>query len=201
MASATPSINGQSLEPHAGGFLPFDREITDLVRARENMLAVSVDSRWLNVPPAGSPKGPAAVDYSLPGGITGSVQLRAVPAIFLREVFAKPVDVLSTKSPRSTSLVASMPPAELPNSIRLTAKLRHGIHIVATVSQTASVEKADQEFQLTLTNLRQHPALGYRPSASLYDIDVTLSADDRPCIVTPRASASAKRVLRSTASI
>src|SRR6202044_3394639 len=70
MASATPTINGQSLEPHAGGFLPFDREITRLVRDKDNVLAVNVDSRWLNVPPAGSPKGPAAVDYLLPGGIT-----------------------------------------------------------------------------------------------------------------------------------
>ncbi len=177
MASATPSINGQSLEPHAGGFLPFDREITDLVRAGENILAVSVDSRWLNVPPAGSPKGPAAVDYSLPGGITGSVQLRAVPAIFLREVFAKPVDVLTPN--RRVQLTCRIDAAgELPTSIRLTANLRQGSHIVATVSQSVNVKKSDQEFQLTLTNL-QSIQLWDIDHASLYDIDVTLSANNR----------------------
>jgi beta-galactosidase len=178
MASATPTLNGQNLEPHAGGFLPFDREITNLVRDKENILAVNVDSRWLNVPPAGSPRGPEAVDYLLPGGITDSVQLRAVPTIFLREVFAKPVDVLSPN--RRVELTCRVDAAgQLPASVRLTAVLRQGTQTVATVSQNANIEKADQEFQLTLSNLRDiqlwdldHP--------HLYDVEVTLSQNDHP---------------------
>src|SRR5579862_5535878 len=77
LANATPFVNGHSLAPHAGGFLPFDREITGIVNNGNNVLALSVDARWLSVPPAGSPRGPVAVDYLLPGGITGSAQLRA----------------------------------------------------------------------------------------------------------------------------
>ncbi|MGH9599747.1 MAG: sugar-binding domain-containing protein, partial [Terracidiphilus sp.] len=74
MAGATPAVNGQNLEPHLGGFLPFEREITSLVHGGANTLAVAVDGRWLNVPPSGSPRGPASVDYLLPGGITGGVE-------------------------------------------------------------------------------------------------------------------------------
>src|SRR6185437_50247 len=58
MAGATPVVNGHSLEPHLGGFLPFDREITGLVQKSGNVLALEVDARWANCPPSGSPHGP-----------------------------------------------------------------------------------------------------------------------------------------------
>ncbi|MGB3629308.1 MAG: glycoside hydrolase family 2 TIM barrel-domain containing protein [Terracidiphilus sp.] len=178
MASATPTINGQILEPHVGGFLPFDREITSLVRDKDNVVAVSVDSRWLNVPPAGSPRGPAAVDYLLPGGITGSVQLRAVPAIFLREVFAKPVDVLTPN--RQIQVTCRVDAAgQLPASIRLSAALRQDRRTIATISQSVNAEKPDQEFQLSLTNL-QGIKLWDTDHPHLYDLDVTLSVGNRP---------------------
>ncbi len=178
MASATPVVNGRSLEPHAGGFLPFDREITDLTTEKENVLAVAVDSRWLNVPPAGSPKGAAAVDYLLPGGITGSVELRALLAVFLREVFAKPVDVLS--SSRRVEIICRVDAAApLPARIRLEAALRRGDQVIARETQSAAVEKSDEEFHLTLSNLGniqlwdpEHP--------HLYRVEVTLFLDERP---------------------
>ena len=178
MEGATPIVNGQNLEPHLGGFLPFDREITSLVRDSGNVLALAVDSRWLNVPPSGSPRGPVAVDYLLPGGITGSVQLRAVPAIFLREVFAKPVAVLSPN--RSVSITCRVDAAgQLPAAIRLTATLRRGSATVATVSQSAQVEKPDQEIQLSLANF-PNIDLWDLDHPHLYDLEVTLFHDDRP---------------------
>jgi len=178
MASATPTVNGQNLEPHAGGFLPFDREITHLIHDKENILALSIDSRWLNVPPAGSPRGPEAVDYLLPGGITGSVELRAVPVLFLREVFARPVDILAPN--RSVQITCRVDAAgQLPAIPRLTAVLRRRGRAVATTSQSVQIEQADQEFQLTLSGLGaiqlwdlDHP--------HLYDLDVTLSLNGRP---------------------
>jgi beta-galactosidase len=93
MIAATPVINGHKLPEHRGGFLPFRYEITDLC-TDDNLLAIAVDSRWLHIPPEGSPKGPSAIDYLLPGGITGSVRLRAFPPIFISDVFAKPINVL-----------------------------------------------------------------------------------------------------------
>jgi len=178
MASATPVVNGQSLEPHAGGFLPFEREMTGLTTEKGNVLAVAVDSRWLNVPPAGSPRGATAVDYLLPGGITGSVQLRALPAVFLREVFAKPVDVLeSSRRVEITCRVDAAAP--LPARVRLEAVLRRGDVTIGRVTQSVRMEKSDEEFHLTLGNLGniqlwspEHP--------HLYRIEVTLFLDEHP---------------------
>ena len=178
LASTTPAVNGHNLLPHAGGFLPFDREITGIVNKGDNVLALSVDARWLNVPPTGSPRGPVAVDYLLPGGITGSVQLRAVPAIFLREVFARPIDVLSSQ-PRVQLTCRVDAAAELPADIRLVAVLRQGQRTIANVSQSAKVEKPDQEIQMTLDGLRDIQ-LWDTDHPHLYDIEVTLFRGDRP---------------------
>jgi beta-galactosidase len=179
MAGATPVVNGKNLEPHLGGFLPFDREITGLVRPNgSNVLALAVDSRWLNVPPSGSPRGPIAVDYLLPGGITGSVQLRAVPAIFIREVFAQPSNVLSPDRRVSvTCHIDAVGP--FPAPVRLDATLRQGPRTIATTSLSVTVERADQEFTLPLDHLPdiqlwdpEHPRL--------YDLDVALTRTDQP---------------------
>jgi beta-galactosidase len=177
MASATPVVNGHSLEPHAGGFLPFDREITDIASEKKNVLAVAVDSRWLNVPPAGSPRGATAVDYLLPGGITGSVELRGLPAAFIREVFAKPVDVLEPS--RRVDITCRVDAAApLPAHIRLEATLRRGEQTIASATQSVQMEKTDEEFHLTLSNLGniqlwdpEHP--------HLYRVEVTLFLDER----------------------
>ena len=91
-----PSVNGHPLPEHLGGYLPFRYEITDWLKNGENVLDVAVDSRWQNVPPEGSPKGPISIDYLEPGGIIRGVALSAVPQSFLSDVFAKPVDVLDS---------------------------------------------------------------------------------------------------------
>ena len=178
MAGATPMLNGQSLEPHLGGFLPFDREITGQAKEGDNVLEVVVDSRWLNVPPTGSPRGEASVDYLLPGGITGSVELRAVPRVFLREIFAKPVDVLSNKKRLEIACRVDAG-AQVPISIMLSAVVREGERTVGTVSQRARLDKRDQQITLTMSGLSgielwdtDHP--------HLYSVEVTLAHDDQP---------------------
>jgi beta-galactosidase len=178
MASATLVVNGHNLEPHAGGFLPFEREITSIASEKENLLAVAVDSRWLNVPPAGSPRGAAAVDYLLPGGITGSAEIRALPAVFLREVFAKPVDVLSAdRRVEVTCRIDAAAP--LPARIRLEAELSRGAQTIARATKSAQMEKPDEEFHLTLGNL-QNIELWDTEHPHLYSVEVTLFLDERP---------------------
>ena len=178
MTGATPVVNGHSFEQHLGGFLPFEHEITGLTKANDNVLAVAVDGRWLNVPPGGSPKGPIRVDYLMPGGITGAVQLRAVPQIFLRDVFAKPVDVLTSN--RRVEVICRVDAAgHLPANVGLTAVLRQGARTISSTSKSVQVEKADQEFNLTLGDL-SGIALWDPDHPHLYDVEVTLSADGRP---------------------
>jgi beta-galactosidase len=178
LASATPVVNGHALEPHQGGFLPFEREVTGLVSAQENVLAVEVDSRWLNIPPSGSLKGPASVDYLLPGGITGSVELRAVPQVFLRNVFAKPVDVL-TAQPRVEIRCQVDTAQQLPVQIRLLAILRNGGQDMATVSKDFLVEKNIQDFNLTLSALR-NVQLWDVDNPHLFELEIMLIVGDRP---------------------
>jgi beta-galactosidase len=178
MASATPVVNGHSLDPHAGGFLPFDREITGLITEEENLLAIAVDARFLNVPPAGSPRGPAAVDYLLPGGITGSVELRAYPAAFLREIFAKPVDVLEPN--RRVEVTCRVDSAlSSPAKIRLEAVLRRGEQTIAHATNSAQLDKPDAEYQLKFDKLG-NIELWDTGHPHLYNLDVTLCVNERP---------------------
>lgn len=177
MAAATPAVNGNSLQPHAGGFLPFDREITSIVHGRENLLAVAVDSRWLNVPPAGSPRGPAAVDYLLPGGITGAVQLRALPQAFLRHVFARPVDVLDPS--RRVDVVCRVDAApHLSGQLRIAAELLDGLQVVARATAPAPLNLSGPDVRLTLANLG-NVQLWDPDHPRLYTVAVTLYLGDR----------------------
>ena len=101
MTKATVALNGHQLGVHLGGYLPFSYEVTDYLAEGENVLAILLDARFdINVPPnLPAPGTHDDIDYFEPGGIYREVSLRAVPQIFIDDVFAKPVDVLSG-SPR-----------------------------------------------------------------------------------------------------
>ncbi|MFD4974414.1 sugar-binding domain-containing protein [Streptomyces sp. NPDC058424] len=79
--ASTATLNGVALGDYRGGYLPFSYEITDHVTARDNVLAIALDSRFnINVPPNRQAPIPArTIDFWQPGGI---------------DVFAKPADVL-----------------------------------------------------------------------------------------------------------
>jgi beta-galactosidase len=102
MTRATVTLNGAEVADHLGGYLPFSVEVSSLLRARGNVLAVRLDSTFnLNVPPdRPAPEPATAVDYWQPGGIYRDVRLRVVPRAFLADVFAKPVSVLDPAARR-----------------------------------------------------------------------------------------------------
>ena len=179
MIAATPVVNGHALPQHLGGFLPFRYEVTDLVREKENLLAVAVDSRWSNVPPEGSPKGPASIDYLLPGGITGSVYMHAVPQCFIDDVFAKPVKVLDLD--RQLHIACTLDIGAVPSDpLRLAATLFDGTRIVASASQHVEINKSGQiDVSLMLGGL-QNITLWEVGSPRLYDLVVTLLLKDKP---------------------
>jgi beta-galactosidase len=178
MAGTSPILNGHALPEHLGGFLPFEYEVTDLVKKGSNELSVAVDSRWLQVPPTGSPKGPKGVDYLIPGGINGAVTLRAVPEIYLRDVFARPMDVLNDK--RRLDLICQLDAAgKLPAHARLQATLSKNGKEIASTSHPVRVEHPEQEVSLTLHNLG-NIRLWHPDNPELYDVEVTLFVDDKP---------------------
>ena len=178
MAGAQVTVNGHAFPPHLGGFLPFEHELGHLVRPGTNEISVSVDSRWLNIPPSGSPGGPRSIDYLLPGGITGSVSLRAVPRVFLRDVFAKPVDILDS-SRRLEVLCRVDADVPLPAPVRLVATLRYHGRTIASASQRATLEMHDQEIPLALGDLKAAP-LWDVDHPRLCELTITLLLNERP---------------------
>ena len=180
MTGATPVINGHPLPEHLGGYLPFQYEITDLVREKGNVLAVAVDARWLNVPPDGSPRGPISVDYLEPGGIWGSVTLRAFPQVFVKDVFAKPVQVLDSSN-RRVEIDCSLDAAGIPSgSTRLVASLMDGDRVVSSASKNVAIDKAGEtHVPLTLADLK-NVILWDTENPRLYDVVVTAFRDNQP---------------------
>lgn len=150
LANAVVTVNGRRVALHQGGFLPFSFEITDAVHAGTNELVLEVDARWVDVPPSGSPKGFAAVDYYLPGGLNGQVLLRRVPSTAITDVWAKPVDVLSGRP--SLNVIVSLD-VKSTDSGPVTARLLRGTSVVAQVSQRAEVNPGTKDVRLTLHSL------------------------------------------------
>ncbi|HEY7147590.1 MAG TPA: glycoside hydrolase family 2 TIM barrel-domain containing protein [Streptosporangiaceae bacterium] len=132
MVNATVLLNGVKVGAHQGGYLPWSAELTGQL-AGHNVLAVVVDSRWLNVPPGGQPRGPATIDFLQPGGIYRDVTLRTVPDVYLADVFARPRSVLNAS--RRVDLQATLDAATAPaGPVRVTAQLRDGARTIAAGS-------------------------------------------------------------------
>lgn len=94
MTSATVYLNGARVAHHDGGYLPWSVELTGGLNAGDNVIAVTVDGTWLDVPPDGNSNGAPAVDYLQPAGIYRDVSLQVTPQVFVADVFAKPTNVL-----------------------------------------------------------------------------------------------------------
>lgn len=75
-------LNGRKLGRHEGGFTPFDFEVTQAVRGRDNFLVVRVDNKRRRdaVPTLNT-------DWWNYGGLTREVRLVEVPGAFVRDYF------------------------------------------------------------------------------------------------------------------
>lgn len=179
MVAATPVINGHTLVQHLGGYLPFRYEITDWVKEKNNVLAVAVDSKWMNVPPTGTPKGITGIDFLLPGGIHRSVHLEVVPQVFIDDVFAKPVNVLDEG--RRIEVACSINAAgAVRKPVRIRVEMRKGAKTVSASEKELRIRKSStSEVSLTLGSLKDI-ALWDINAPHLYDIIVTLFIDDEP---------------------
>jgi len=94
MTDSTVYLNGTLLGSYAGGYTPFSFELTELMQwGKPNVLAVRLDSSENKAtPPFGH-----EIDYLTFGGIYREVSLRVVPTVFLENVRARTLDVLSSK--------------------------------------------------------------------------------------------------------
>lgn len=179
MVGAFPRINGHALPAHYGGYLPFSYEITDFVREGENTLLVGVDSCWSNVPPEGSADGAKRIDYLEPGGIHRKVWIEMVPRVFIRDVFAKPVNVLGAD--RAVEVRCSIDAdSGLRKAARVRVELKDGGRVMTRAETAVEVrETGVAEVLLRLSGLGD-VTLWDIDNPRLYDIETTLLVDGRP---------------------
>ncbi|HSQ23640.1 MAG TPA: glycoside hydrolase family 2 TIM barrel-domain containing protein [Pyrinomonadaceae bacterium] len=172
MTAATVWINGQRLGEYRGGYTPFSFELTPHINWKgDNVLAVEVDStERKDIPPFGG-----EIDYLTFGGIYRDVALRVVSNVFIENVFAKPVDVVSDN--RRVDVRCFVDQTQAGNALlKLTAELRDGGRVIA--NQTREIISEQAHYDLTLTNLGaidlwriDHP--------KLYDVRVKLVEGSR----------------------
>lgn len=159
---ATPCLNGHPLPVHRGGYLPFRREITEWVQEGDNVLVLGVDSRWSNVPPEGAPRGRASIDFFEPGGIIRPAWIEAVPQVYISDVFAKPVDVLTRD--RRLDVTCTLDASTVPDAAATVAvELREGERVLARAERPAPITAPG------VGEVSLH--LAVPPEAALWDID------------------------------
>jgi beta-galactosidase len=172
MVNALVVINDRTITTHQGGYLPFSAELTGHVTSGDNLLSVVVDSRCLPVPPISNGRGPGSVDFFQPGGIYRDVRLRVLPQAFLSDLFALPVDVLSSQ-PRVDveCAVDSALTSRATGTLRV--ELMDGSGQIASQSVTVDLGSPGvTTAKLSLTRLRR----------------VTLWSTERPKLYTVRAT-------------
>jgi beta-galactosidase len=173
MTAATVWINGGRLGEYRGGYTPFSFELTPHLNWRgDNVLAVEVDStERKDIPPFGG-----EIDYLTFGGMYRDVALRVVPQVFIENVFARPVDVLSSN--RRTEVRVFLDESKATGgAVKLTAELRDGPRIIATNSLEVTPNR-QSHYDVTLNNLGAIELWDIdRPK--LYEVSVKLSAGGR----------------------
>jgi beta-galactosidase len=137
MTASTVWINGVELGEYKGGFTPFSFELTPHLRtAAPNVLVVEVDSTERDdIPPFGH-----EIDYLTFGGLYREVSLRIVPQVYLDNIFARPLNVLSG-SP--TLEVDCFLAGKSSGALSLEVELRDGAHVVAKGTKAVTLMAGD----------------------------------------------------------
>lgn len=180
LTAAEPTLNGQPLEPHAGGYLPFSREVTDLL-APHNTLDVLVDGRFdPQVPPNhGLDRPSSAVDFWQPAGLYREVDLLSVPTDHIADVFAKPKDVLDPTR-RSMEVRCELDLGNPGDDLRVDVELQHnGQPVAAATTHVTGLPPGRHTLTLQVGNLTDIE-LWSTDSPTLYDVVTTLHRADQP---------------------
>lgn len=174
MACATVYLNGARLGAHQGGYLPWSIELSDHLHPGENVIAVVVDSRWLNVPP-NNPDGAGSIDYLQPGGIYRDVHLRLVPRTFITDVFVRPTNVLEGNRGLAVQVTLEAD-AQPPGLLELSAELLDNSAILASSSTRANIKcPGTTAVTMSVTGLNE-VTLWSPDTPRLYQVRVTLRA-------------------------
>lgn len=181
MIAATVFVNGRQVgQEHKGGYTPFSVDITDHVEpGADNVIAVRVDStERTDIPPFGF-----VVDYLTFGGIYRDVQLRIVDPLYIRNVIARPRDVLAERKGLDV-IVQLVNTGEADRTVGISATLKGPDgKTIRTVRDTATV-LAGQE--ATDAGLK----FDSLPGIKLWDLDtptlytLTMQVEDDDAVTT-----------------
>jgi beta-galactosidase len=173
MTTATVWLNGTLLAVHQGGYLPFSVELTEDLKAGDNVLAVQVNSELQDVPPSDVAAGDAAIDFLQPGGIYRDVTLRIVPEVQIADVFAKPVNVLSSPG---LDVQVTIDAAATSRAVTVAATLltSAGAPVAGTSTTVAVSQGRSAQVNLSMANL-QGISLWSPESPTLYQVQVTVT--------------------------
>ena len=171
MTASTVTFNGHKFAEYKGGYTPFSFELTPHMKwDGDNVIAVELDSTERpDIPPFG-----ALIDYLTFGGIYREVSLRVVPSVYIENVFAMPVDVMSPNRSvkvqvhmgSGTSVITGAMP-------ELTAELRDGDRVIST----SPAQRVGPTNTITLANLGDIQ-LWNLDKPKLYDVVVRCSYGD-----------------------
>lgn len=168
-------VNGQLAGEHEGGYTPFEFDITEILTAGENQVAVRVDdpANLLEIPHGKQSSNPPNpwddVDFTTVSGIWQTVWLEARPATHITQVHITP-DIQKESAVIAVTVDSSISTnADLEITVRTPNQ--------DTVSQTQALvvdeKKVQQTFTITIT--LNTPLLWEPETPYLYDVDLKLN--------------------------
>ncbi|MDI9412200.1 MAG: glycoside hydrolase family 2 TIM barrel-domain containing protein [Bacillota bacterium] len=170
MAYAEIYLNGEFIGSHKGGYTPFSFDLTEHITfGEQNVLAVKVDStERSDIPPFGY-----MIDYLCFGGIYREVNLRIVDPLHIKNIFAKPQNVLQeNKEVETTVFLANL--KNQAEEIKVKMSLSKDGTVLATMADTVEVQgKSEKKIDLNLEKLT-NIGLWDVENPNLYDLTVQL---------------------------
>jgi beta-galactosidase len=182
LTHSTVTLNGTQVADYLGGYLPFSAEVTGQLQPSGNVLAVTLDSTFnLEVPPdRPAPYLSTSVDFWQPGGIYRDVALRAVPQVFLSDVFAQPANVLDAAT-RQVVVQATVDAAVVPSgTAQVAVELLDGAQVIASGQVPVTITAAGQVTVSTTLSGLGGVDLWDTDSPRLYTVVATLLVNGQP---------------------
>ncbi|SEG16309.1 beta-galactosidase [Bryocella elongata] len=151
MTASTVFLNGEKLGEYRGGFTPFSFELTKLVRHDgPNVLTVKLDStERKDIPPFGY-----EIDYLTFGGIYREVALRIVPQLFLDNVHARTLNVL-TQPALEVDCFLSAPAKPADGKLALLVELLDGDRVIASRPHDVEPSRSSESFTPWMASIGQ----------------------------------------------
>ncbi len=158
-------VNGSEVGSHKGAYTPFSFDVTDVVHAGSNTVAVMLDStERAEIPPFGK-----VVDYLVYGGIYREVSVIVTEDVFVEDVFVR------TPSPLAENKIIDA-------DITLNKSACGILRAAFCDAQGNELKTREFEFNGRIVNLRWnigHADLWDISSPALYSLKITLNGDDK----------------------